>query len=250
MTLGHGTILRDAGRLDDALAVAEQLLSSVIPEKFRAAVHNFAGTVLELTGDLDGAAGHFQTALNLAERDSPETLAGITVNLAMIQLQRGEPQQALDLVDAHQPPPGAQQPVRYNHHAIRGEALLDLGDYAGAQRELGAALAIQDEARGRLRTYEDRMTWHAKELKTRQGAVLAAVLNLDWSAALDLVERSKARLPVTPQLAARPARMASVLRFKQAARERRGTVPAVDYDVKPFQHPAQWAPFILVGDWE
>ena len=59
-----------------------------------------------------------------------------------------------------------------------------------------------------------------------------------------------ARLPVTPQLAARAARMASVLRFKQAARERRGTVPAVDYDVRPFQHPAHWAPFILVGDWE
>ena len=201
MTLGYGTILRDAGRLDDALAVAEQLLSSDIPEEFRAAAHNFAGTVLEFTGDLDGAAGHFQAALNLAERDSPETIAGITVNLAMVHLQRREPQQALDLADAHQPPPDAHQPIRTAHHAIRGEALLDLGDYAGAQRELGAALAIQDEARSRLRTYEDRMTWHAKELKVRESAVLAAVLNRDLSAALDLVERSKARAFVD-QLAA------------------------------------------------
>jgi CHAT domain-containing protein len=59
-----------------------------------------------------------------------------------------------------------------------------------------------------------------------------------------------ARLPVTPQLTARAARMASVLRFKQAARGRRGAPSAVDYEVKPFQHPAHWAPFILVGDWE
>ena len=212
-------------------------------------MHNFAGTVLELTGDLDGAAGHFQTALNLAERDSPETLAGITVNLAMIQLQRGEPQQALNLVDAHQPPPGAQQPVRYNHHAIRGEALLDLGDYAGAQRELGAALAIQDEARGRLRTYEDRMTWHAKELKTRQGAVLAAVLNLDWSAALDLVERSKARLPVTRSWPrAQRTWPACCGSSRRLANE--GEPCPRSLSVKPFQHPAHWAPFILVGDWE
>ena len=59
-----------------------------------------------------------------------------------------------------------------------------------------------------------------------------------------------ARLPVTSQLAARAARMASVLRFKQAARARQGAPSAVDYDVRLFQHPAHWAPFILVGDWD
>jgi CHAT domain-containing protein len=54
----------------------------------------------------------------------------------------------------------------------------------------------------------------------------------------------------SPELAARAARMTSVLRFKMAARERRGDRSAIDYDAKPFQHPAHWAPFVLVGDWE
>ena len=53
-----------------------------------------------------------------------------------------------------------------------------------------------------------------------------------------------------PQLAARAARTASVLRFKQEGRERRGDQPVINYDARPFQHPAHWAPFVLVGDWE
>ena len=50
-------------------------------------------------------------------------------------------------------------------------------------------------------------------------------------------------------LAARAARTASVLRFKLAARERRSELAEIDYAIRPFQHPAHWAPFILVGDW-
>jgi CHAT domain-containing protein len=59
-----------------------------------------------------------------------------------------------------------------------------------------------------------------------------------------------AQQPDAPQLAARAARTASVLRFKQAARRRRPVPPSADYDARPYQHPAHWAPFILVGDWE
>jgi CHAT domain-containing protein len=58
-----------------------------------------------------------------------------------------------------------------------------------------------------------------------------------------------AQQPDAPQLAARAARTASVLRFKQAHQQRL-VPPSDDYDARPYQHPAHWAPFILVGDWE
>jgi tetratricopeptide (TPR) repeat protein len=198
--LATGTMLRDGGRLDDALAIARQLVRLADNDRDRMIAHNFAATVLERTDDLDGAAEHSRAALALAE-GSPEAAAATAGNLAMIQLMRHEPRQALDLVDAYPSPPSAQQPIRYSHHSLRGMALFDLGDYAGAQRELTTALAIQDEARGRLRTYEDRMLWHAQQLKVHDRAVLAAVLNRDWSTALDLTEQFKARAFVD-QLAA------------------------------------------------
>jgi CHAT domain-containing protein len=55
-----------------------------------------------------------------------------------------------------------------------------------------------------------------------------------------------AQRPNAPKLAARTA---SVLRFKQA-HQRSHNPPSADYDARPYQHPAHWAPFILVGDWE
>jgi tetratricopeptide (TPR) repeat protein len=241
--LGIGTVLRDADRLDDALALAEQLQRSVSDESHVIAVHNFAATVLENTGDLHGAAKHSRAALKLAKRGSPKIVAEIAGNLAMNYLLQGKPRRALDLVDDHPPSPDAQQPTLYALHAIRGEALLDLGDNAGAQRELTAALAIQDETRGHLRAYEDRMTWHAKQLKVHEDAVLAATLNLDWSAALDLVERFKARAFVDQLAAAQlppiaePSDLREVLNRIQARRRllRRLSVSAqagyVDHDL-------------------
>jgi CHAT domain-containing protein len=57
-----------------------------------------------------------------------------------------------------------------------------------------------------------------------------------------------AQQPDAPQLAARAARMASVLRFKRA--HQKPVPPSNDYAARPYRHPAHWAPFILVGDWE
>jgi tetratricopeptide (TPR) repeat protein len=200
--LSMGTVLRDAQRFDDALTVGNQLQERADTDRLRLAVHNFMATVLEVTGDLDGAAEHSGAALDIARQEgAADEVAVVVGNLAMIHLLRNQPRQALELVDANQPPPDAQQPIRFAHHAVRGEALMDLDDYAGAQRELTAALAIQEEIRGRLRVYQDRMTWHARQLHVLERAVYAAALNLDWSTALELVERSKARAFVD-QLAA------------------------------------------------
>jgi tetratricopeptide (TPR) repeat protein len=201
--LAMGTALRDAHRLDAALTIGNQLQERADTDGARLTVHNFMATVLHFTGDLDGAAEHSRAALDIARREgTAEEVATVAGNLAMNHLLRDEPQQALELVDANQPPPGRQdQSIRYSHHVTRGEALLKLDEYAGAQRELTAALAIHDEIRGKLRTYQDRMTWHARQLHVYERAVLAATLNLDWSTALELVERSKARAFVD-QLAA------------------------------------------------
>ena len=200
--LATGIVLREAGRFDDALTLGNQLQERADTDRLRLRVHNFMATVLELTGDLDGAAEQARAALDIARREgTAEELAVVANNLAMNHLLRDEPQQALELVDANQPQPGAQQPILSGHHTIRGEALLKLGDYAGAQNEFTAALTIQDEIRGRLRTYQDRMTWHARQLNVYERAVYAAARNFDGSAALEFVERSKARAFVD-QLAA------------------------------------------------
>ena len=192
--LGMGTVLRDAHRFGAALTLGNELMERADSDQRRLTMHNFMATVLNSTGDLDGAAEHSRAALDIARREgTAEEVAVVVNNLAMNHLLRDEPQQALKLVDANQPKPDAQQPIRSGHHTIRGEALLKLGDYAGAQHEFAAALTIQDEIRGRLRTYQNRMTWHARQLSVYERAVYAATRNHDRSAALEFVERSKAR---------------------------------------------------------
>jgi len=126
--LAMGVVLREAGRFDDALTLGNQLQERADTDRLRLRVHNFMATVLELTGDLDGAAEQARAALDIVRREgTAEELAVVANNLAMNHLLRDEPRQALELVDANQPQPGA-QPILSGHHIIRGEALLKLGD--------------------------------------------------------------------------------------------------------------------------
>lgn len=71
----------------------------------------------------------------------------------------------------------------------------------------------------------------------------------DLDAAIDLYDRV-AQQAGAAQLQSRAGKTSDVLRFKQRARTRGSAAPDVNFDVRPFEHPAHWAPFILVGDWE
>ena len=198
--LAVGRLLRDAGRFDEALQIAEYLESSSDADDLGAA-HNLASTVFLRTGDLESAAEHSLAVLNIAQR--PEDITAAANNLAASYLQRGDPEEALRLLDAHPPSPQLPAQIRFASIAQRGQALLQLGDFAGAQREFTAALVAQDKIRGDLRSLDDRMQWHARQVPLYEPAVRAAYLNQDSVAAFELVEQSKARAFVD-QLAAGP----------------------------------------------
>lgn len=197
-----GRLLRDMGRFDQALQIAERLVETTSDAEDLGAAHNLASTVLLRIGDLDSAAKHSRAALKIARR--PEDIITITNNLAANYLQRGDPQRALRLLDAHPLPPQLPAQIHFAYLAQRGEALLQLHHFADAQREYTAALAAQERIRAELRSFDDRRQWHAQQILLYEPAVRAAVLNKDSTAAFELVERSKAR-SLVDQLAAGPA---------------------------------------------
>jgi len=126
----------------------------------------------------------------------------IEANLAANFFEHGRLMEALQLLDSSEIAQQARsERTQYLYYVLLAQVLQGLERYADAQRAVLQALSIAEGTRGKLRLYDDRISWHAsQEVVYRMGVRIALANNDRWTS-FDLVERSRARAFVD-QLAA------------------------------------------------
>ena len=140
------SIYIQSGQTDRALPL---LKDAAAQEAGRPAAHAMLGEILFLQGDLDGSARHLARALEVGG-DDPLILN----NLAWVELDRGNAEEALDLTDRalHLEP----VPI-YPYLDTRARILRSLGLYADALTDARAALNLVPE-------HDTEMRDHLEEL--------------------------------------------------------------------------------------
>ncbi|WP_433264101.1 CHAT domain-containing protein [Actinosynnema sp. CS-041913] len=190
----HAILLRDAGRAEEALALLPELAELIEPGQVdaRHKLANLEATIHLSLRDFPKAAKVMEKALKAVAPDSYDASV-FASNLITAYIQQGKARKALRLMERHPLPEGSQLPLVYGRHVVRAQALTELRDYRGALECYHAALDTADDLRGRLLDERSRMSWQERLLAVYEVAVAVAVAADDPTAALELVERSKAR---------------------------------------------------------
>ncbi|MFI9815904.1 CHAT domain-containing protein [Saccharothrix variisporea] len=187
----RAVLLRDAGRADEALALLPRLAELADPDDgWKLA--NLEATLHLGREDYPAAAAVIERVLEEVPPDSYEASVFVG-NLTTAYVQQSEYAKALDLLDRYPLPAGAQLPLVYGRHLLRAQVLQGSGDNGGALQSYVTALDTAEELRGRLHDEPTRMAWQERQLATYEAAVVTALIAGDPVAALELVERSKAR---------------------------------------------------------
>ncbi|MBB5955515.1 CHAT domain-containing protein/tetratricopeptide (TPR) repeat protein [Saccharothrix tamanrassetensis] len=187
-------LLRDAGRAEEALALLPELAGLVGPHQLNNArkLANLEATIHLALRDFRQAAKVMEQALKTVRPDSYDASVFVG-NLITAYIQQGKARKALRLMERYQLPEGSQLPLVYGRHVVRAQALTELRDFRAALDSYQAALATADDLRGRLHDERSRMSWQERQLSVYEVAVDVALAAEDTTAALELVERSKAR---------------------------------------------------------
>ncbi|XVV00969.1 CHAT domain-containing protein [Actinosynnema sp. CA-248983] len=187
----RAVLLRDADRADEALALLPRLTELADPlDTWKLA--NLEATLHLKREAYPEAAAVIEGVLDEVPPDSYEASVFVG-NLTTAYVQQQEYDKALDLLDRYPLPAGAQLPLVYGRHVLRAQVLQRTGDHPGALESYVTALDTADDLRGRLRDEPTRMAWQERQLDTYEAAVVTALIAEDPVAALELVERSKAR---------------------------------------------------------
>jgi tetratricopeptide (TPR) repeat protein len=193
--IGIVTILRDAGQLDHALELLLKLEPASPSDQDSVVLYNTAGIICEQAKDYEEALTFLQKAYDIAAANyHQEYLFGIAVNLAGNYAQTGRAEEALEVlrqVDVAKE--AASEHEAYSYYAQLARVLKELGRYAEAQEAVLYALEITEGGRGRLRTFDTRMDWHARQEPIYQMAVQIAFANRESRTAFTLAEKAKAR---------------------------------------------------------
>ncbi|CCH34355.1 CHAT domain-containing protein [Actinosynnema sp. NPDC047251] len=184
------TLLRDVGRLDEAVAQLPRL-TGLAGRADRTRLANLEATLHLSRREFDAAAGVLERVLPTVEPDSYDASVFVT-NLISVHLERAEPAAVLDLIDRYPLPAGAPSSLLLNRHAMRAVALTGLGEHRAAAAGFRAALAIAEDVRGGLLDRAARLSWEATHLWVYEQAVLVALAAGDPAGAWELVRRAKA----------------------------------------------------------
>lgn len=171
------------------LAVGREELGLLKSERdtlLLAMAHRRLGLAAMRVGDAKAAARALNVALELF-KSCPQTESTRNnqveseVWLARLDVDRGEPQAARQRLAAIEGSldTASTRFVSIDFHQTRGQALLAVGDVAGAEKSLRRALAIRNEALNTISAPADRVAW--QEQGQRAFRALTAIL-LDRSA--------------------------------------------------------------------
>ncbi|MFE5565722.1 CHAT domain-containing protein [Amycolatopsis japonica] len=195
-------LLRDAGRLREALQLLPTLRNLTKPGD-EANAANMAATLYAKLGDVTNAVKMFEATL--ASPGLHEAMVTTTVgNLLLCYAHQGRHDDVIALSERFPVPAHESIRVRYRRMTTVARALSHKGDHRAAHDTYTTALELADEVRGTIHHEQARMAWHNQYLEDYAHAVRAALAAGATAAALDLVERAKARAFID-RLGARPA---------------------------------------------
>ena len=189
--------LRDAGRMDDALAVldrAEQRLKEVGDDEQRGSVLLARASILAKMGRLPESAELLQQAEPLLD-ENRRWVAWF--NLASQMIAVGAYDHALDVLDRFDIDVVARSDVdRVHYHFMRGLALEGLGTTSEALAASERSIAVLESLRTNLKDLNLRESWAGNQEQIYALAIRVAEGNGDARRAFDLAEQARSRLLV------------------------------------------------------
>ncbi|PSL57121.1 CHAT domain-containing protein [Saccharothrix carnea] len=183
--------LRDADRPAEAAELLPVLRELATPgDEIRLA--NLTATVQVALNDPVAAMGTIENAMATLDPQGADA-AGLATNLQLTYLDQDRPDDVLAIAHRFPLPPGMS--IRGVYGRLNAVALAQSmrGDHADALHTLTEALDLIDRVRGTLHDEQARMTWQQAHLFMYRRAIHEAAEAGLIDAALDLVERAKAR---------------------------------------------------------
>jgi tetratricopeptide (TPR) repeat protein len=185
-------ILRDGGRPRKALKLLRLLAKYKVKDKERLRLFNTIGTVYLKLRRLDPALKWFRRTLRLADRTKSPLAVGCKVNIATIQMERGQPGEALQALNGIDPD-GLSIRDQFGFYMLRARGLVGVDRVPEAQKCVLRALDIADVERSQVRLSEAKRTWQSARVGFYAEGLLICLANGDTRTAYEVVERSKAR---------------------------------------------------------
>jgi CHAT domain-containing protein/predicted Zn-dependent protease len=189
----RATLLRDAGRHDEALAALESLSHEALDQDEEVWCRNLQVTILSSSQRFDEARRIAERTLDQIPEEFTYQRSVLQANMSWILIVQGQPQEALTLLDSMEFGPQFTWQQRKTWHHLRALSLAELGEPLTALAEFRTALSIAEEFRQTLQGLDARISWQAEHLTLYSHAMACSLEANDINALFELLEQSKAQ---------------------------------------------------------
>lgn len=189
------SILRDAGRLEQALAITENALADPESADDGPRAENLRGTLLlALDRPRDAQHAFRRVAKAARRRRDSYGVAVAQVNLASALVQRAQPERALaELQGIREDIQAAPGRLLQNWHTLAAMALEALGRFDEAEAAVLEAVKLSENSLATLQTADLQTAWQGGSRGLYDLAVNIAMLAHHTGKALELVELARSR---------------------------------------------------------